>query len=164
MEMANVKSAEDGSGTGPRSGELETLLAASTGWRLSMAGRLVRGEAEKALAAFGLRNRHFGVLLVLAAIGSAPQGEVARRAMMDKSTMVAVVDDLEALKLVERRRNHANRRAYELVLTTAGQETLTEARARVAEVEARALAPLDDAERAALHHALGRLLAASGLA
>ncbi|HVX29841.1 MAG TPA: MarR family transcriptional regulator [Nitrolancea sp.] len=139
-------------------------FGSSLGWQLSTVGRLIRGEAEAALGTFGLRNQHFAVLLILGAGGTAPQGEVARRAFTDKSTMVAIVDHLEQLGLVERRRNPKNRRSQELILTDKGSSVLVQAQHAVAEVEERFLAPLSDQERQRLHLMLGRLLAAQGFA
>lgn len=130
----------------------------STGFLLSTAGRIARERFERAIAPLGLRARHFGVLLALATYGSAPQGEVAGEAWMDKSTMVAVVDDLERWGLVERRRNAQDRRMYELVITERGREKLSEALEVITRSEDEWLGPLSAKERELLRVLLVRLL------
>jgi DNA-binding MarR family transcriptional regulator len=97
-------------------------------------------------------------LVVLAEEGPAPQQTVGERIEIDKSTMVVVVDELEELGLVERRRNPQNRRAYELTLTETGLKRLSEVEPVVEEVEEAALAPLDEARRTQLRELLLSLL------
>lgn len=133
----------------------------TTGFLLSRAGRVVRERFQRALAPTGLHARHLGVLLVLREGGPLPQGEAARRQGLDKSTLVAIVDELEGMGLVERRRNPADRRAYALTLTAAGRERLA---ATIPMIEGTSdwLAPLDAAEQAHLHALLRRLLYGEG--
>ncbi|ACZ42817.1 transcriptional regulator, MarR family [Thermobaculum terrenum ATCC BAA-798] len=153
--MTNDMEALDRSREGPD-------ILHSAGFLLSTAGRLARERFERAIAPLGLRARHFGVLLALATHGPAPQGEVADEAWMDKSTMVAVVDDLERWGLVERRRSAQDRRMYELVINERGREKLAEALEVVARSEDEWLGPLSPEERELLRGLLARLLYAPG--
>lgn len=137
---------------------LPGALTRRTGFLLSVMGTFSRGELARAFGPMGIKPRGYGILVALDERGPAAQRDVGERVGIDKSTMVVVVDELEELGLVERRRNPKNRRAYELTLTDAGRSTLSEAEAVVAEVEEAVLAPLDDAQRLQLHELLLRLL------
>lgn len=82
-------------------------------------------ETFAALAArHGLHPMHFPLLLVLDAEGPLSQHELGRMLGIDPSTMVARMNVLEDNGFVERRRSAEDRRAYEIVLTPAGQRVL----------------------------------------
>lgn len=139
-------------------GSLPETLRRRTGFLLSVMGMFSRSELSRALEPLSIKPRGYGTLVVLAEGGPAPQQTVGERLGIDKSTMVVVVDELEELGLVERRRNPQNRRAYELTLTDAGHETLSEAESVVEGVEEAVLAPLSEEGRRQLHELLLRLL------
>src|SRR4051812_47973335 len=144
--------------------DLPTLAALnqSTGYLLSTAGRIVRERFEQALQPTGLRARHLGVLATLATLGPISQGDAAQRGGVDKSTMVAIVDDLEGWGLVERRRSRTDRRAYELTLTATGRMKLAETGTIVASFGEEQFAPLNPEEFAQLGALLTRLLLGPG--
>lgn len=137
-------------------------LTRRTGFLLSTLGRQARAAAERALAPLGIKPHHYGVLAALAEAGPSPQNTVGARLGIDKSSMTVVGDRLEELGLVARRRNPANRRAYELMLTDAGRETLARAAPLMETLAAAILSPLNEAERAQLHALLARLLVERG--
>ena len=141
---------------------LPESLTHRTGFLLSTLGRRFRDATERALAPLGIKPVHYGVLAVLSAQGPAAQWAVGEKFRIDKSSMVVIVDHLERLNLVERRRNPRNRRAYELILTDAGRNALLEADRIIARSEEGALAPLDKEQRAQLHELLLRLLLVLG--
>lgn len=117
-----------------------------------------RGEFEQALAPLGLKPRHYGVLTVLATERPSTQQSLGARLRLDRTTMVAVVDELERLGLVERRRNPKDRRAYDLTITNAGRELLPRLEALGEAAEDTVLAPLDAEQRQHLHDLLTHLL------
>lgn len=99
--------------------------------------------AEPGLAALGVDGREFAVLSVFAAAPEPlSQRDAAALLMIDRTTMVALVDGLERRGLVERRGHPADRRKNTLVLTAEGAAVLERADAVAAEAEARFLAPL----------------------
>ena len=108
----------------------------------------------QALAPIGLSPKAFGALTVLAGEGPMAQGNLARRQGIDRTTMVAVVDELERARAVRRRRDASDRRAYALELTPEGARLLELGHAAVRAAEDRFLAPLSAAERRALMDAL----------
>jgi DNA-binding MarR family transcriptional regulator len=141
---------------------LPEVLTRRTGFLLSTLGRLSRDATERALEPLGIKPHHYGMLVVLAEGGPAPQQVIGETLRIDKSSMVVFVDHLEGLGLVERRRNPENRRAYKLTLTAAGRKTILEAETLVEGVEETLLAPLDDAQRRQLHGLLLSLLSDHG--
>ncbi len=123
-----------------------------------MVGRISRDLTERALGDLGIKPHHVGILAILDAEGPAAQSRVGQRLRIDKSSMTVFVDHLEALGLLDRRRNPRNRRAYELTLTGAGRATFARAVSLIDSVEVKVLAGLDADERSQLHRLLSRLL------
>lgn len=133
-------------------------VAASTGFVLSKVTQRALELVHEAFAPLGIRSRHYGVLAALAEAGPQTQQALGAWLRIDRTTMVALVDDLERLGLVERRRAPADRRAYALCLTTTGERVLADARERVAAADVALLAPLSADERARLRLLLDKLL------
>jgi DNA-binding MarR family transcriptional regulator len=98
----------------------------------------------------------------LAVAGLLAERDLSQRQLIDvmdadKSTMVYLVDELEAQGMVERRPDPSDRRAYAVHLTEVGRARLAEAGALAARVEADALSPLTARERAQLNDMLQRI-------
>jgi DNA-binding MarR family transcriptional regulator len=68
-----------------------------------------------------------GVLVVLSGKGSISQHEIGLCTHIDRTTMVALIDDLEQKGLVERQEHPTDRRSHSLVLTAKGKELLPKA-------------------------------------
>ena len=94
--------------------------------------------------------------------GPASQGEVARRLGVDRTTMVALIDDLQDKGLVLRRQDPDDRRKNAVELTDAGGRALREAERAADEVERSFLAPLSDAEAEQFRRALRVLVSDPG--
>jgi DNA-binding MarR family transcriptional regulator len=105
-----------------------------------------------------LTGKHLGLLSVVIDEGPLSQQELGRRVGVDRTTVVAVVDDLEVAGFIERQRNPEDRRAYALEATPPGQAWQAKARKAVIEAEREILAPLSAAERRQLIELLQRLL------
>ena len=135
------------------------VLARHTGFLLSKAGQLSHEEFDRMVGlVMGFKSRHYGALAVLADEGPHAQSDLGDKLRIDRSTMVAVVDDLEGMGFVERRRNQEDRRRYELTLTDAGRRAFSEAEGLVEGVQEAVLAPLDEAQRRQLHELLTSVL------
>ncbi len=102
------------------------------------------------LAPLGLEQRHAGMLIRLAANQGRSQQAIAEMIGVNATRMVFLVDELEKLGLVERRRNPADRRSHALYLTDQGRATVGQVRAITAEHEAEFGAGLTGAQRAEL--------------
>jgi DNA-binding MarR family transcriptional regulator len=113
---------------------------------LVLAGQFTREKLIKALEPTGLHLRHFGILTCLNFQGPLPQGVAAQIMLMDKSTAVAVIDDLEAWGYIERRRNPNDRRTYNLVVTDAGLKKVVEVSSIIDQLVKEVLGPMNEDE------------------
>jgi len=123
--------------------------------RRTMGERMAR---EQWAIDVGFRPGCVGVLRVVAALEPVSQREVSERLVLDPSDLVSLVDILEKAGLVERRRDPADRRRHSLEITPAGKTALRRLEVVGREVSEEVLAPLDEDERAALAHLLGRIV------
>jgi DNA-binding MarR family transcriptional regulator len=137
-------------------------LAERLGPLLGRAHEAHRRRSLEALAPLGLSVKAVGALTVLDAEGPLTQRRLGERQGIDRTTAVAVVDELERLGAVERRRDPRDRRANALHVTASGRRLLARARTAVAAAEDAFLAPLPDAERRRLRAALRTLVEAGG--
>ena len=135
-------------------------VADGVGYLLTWQGRRLAHRFARALEPLELGTRHFGLLNLIDARPGSTQHELGERSMIDPSSMVVVVDDLERRGLAQRRVHPADRRKRVVVLTDAGREMLRRAR-EVAERSVDAtLAPLDPGERETLRRLLRKLAGA----
>lgn len=118
------------------------------GYLLKHAREDLAAMSEPALAPLRITGRELAVLLVIDSGDPPSQLEAARRLGIDRTTMVALIDALEAKGLVERS-PAADRRRNLVALTRAGAQVLSKGSAATDAVERRFLAPLEpaDAER-----------------
>jgi DNA-binding MarR family transcriptional regulator len=137
---------------------LPPALAEMAGFLLAKAHHLFHERANAALGDGALGIKHFGSLTVIADEGRLSQSDLCVRMRVDRTTMVAVVDELEAAGYVDRRRNPDDRRAYALEATDAGRAWLTEKRDALMAAQAELLAVLSEEERRGLVELLQRLL------
>ncbi|MEV5436896.1 MarR family transcriptional regulator [Streptomyces sp. NPDC052682] len=132
-------------------------LHADTGYLLYRLG-LRSGQLFNAtLQQSGLRLRHYALLRFLATAEGALQRELSARLGYDPSAIVGLVDDLEKLRLAQRRPSPDDRRSRIVVLTEAGRAFLRDTDEAGQRVTDELLAPLDPAERATLHALLLRV-------
>jgi DNA-binding MarR family transcriptional regulator len=132
-------------------------LASAVGFLLSYNGQRMARTFAESLEPLGLRPPQFGLLRLIQAKPGSTQQELVSSSMIDPSSMVAVLDELEELGLVERRQNPADRRKHAVHLTDDGNDTLRRARKLADSVATRELAPLDAGERDTLKRLLRKL-------
>jgi DNA-binding MarR family transcriptional regulator len=135
-------------------------LADHLGPLLGRAHEAHRRLSLAALAPLELTPKGFGALRVLIAEGPLSQRQLAQRQGIDRTTAVAVVDELERRGAVERRRDPADRRAHALHVTPAGRRLLARARAAITAAEQAFMAPLAEPEQERLKAALRALIEA----
>ena len=80
---------------------------------------------------------------------------------IDPSSMVAVIDELEAEGFAERRPHPDDRRARAIYLTDSGERTLEHVRRLTADLQGELFAPLTAEERRTLHGLLRKLAGVS---
>jgi DNA-binding MarR family transcriptional regulator len=76
--------------------------------------------------------------------------------------MVAVIDELEAMGLAERRPDPEDRRVRTIFLTPLGEEKLERVRALAAQLQREFFQPLSAEERRTLHGLLRKLAGSTG--
>jgi DNA-binding MarR family transcriptional regulator len=144
----------------PTSAGEPDALSARLGYLLKHAQLRLAGLSSEALAPFGINGRELAVLSVLASREPLSQLEAAGRLGLDRTTMVALIDALEAKGLVERLRSPHDRRKNIIPLTAAGQDCLRRAEQARLETEQRFLAPLSPQDADHLVRTLQALVAA----
>ena len=115
-------------------------------------------RVAEALESIGLTPALFGILHVLGAREGAIQQEIGSAMGIDPSTMVSLIDQLEAAGLAKRRPRPTDRRAREVAITPKGRRALERGRQMAADVEDEVLRGLTAAERRELLRLLRRAL------
>lgn len=141
---------------GQRSPEGSPLpgLAVRLGYLLKHAQLRLAQLTASALAPFGISGRECGVLTAIDEYAPLSQQEVAHRMEVDRTTMVALIDDLERKGLVLRRQDSLDRRKNVVALTDVGRRTLRQATKAAEAAEEAFLGPLSDDESASLKEIL----------
>jgi DNA-binding MarR family transcriptional regulator len=107
-------------------------LSDLTGFLIVQAYFLSRDRANEAFRDLPIEIRHYGVMVALDELGPTSQ-QALTTAMAVSATMVTqIVDDLERLGMLERKRNPADRRSYTVTMTDEGKRVLAEGRKRAA--------------------------------
>lgn len=113
---------------------------------------------EQALADTGSRRYHYAVLTTLREAGAASQAELGRRTKIDRSDMVAVLNDLVARGFADRTADPDDRRRNIVTLTAAGRGHLDELDRRLDRAQDELLTALTAPERRTLVALLTRIL------
>lgn len=100
------------------------LLADFLGPRVRTLWNTLSARMAEALAPFGLRAGAFSALALISANPGCSQSEIAQGLGMDKSAVVAIVDELETKGLARRARQTVDRRRHALKLTPKGTALL----------------------------------------
>jgi DNA-binding MarR family transcriptional regulator len=141
----------------PTDEDLGPQLSGRLAYLLKRAQVALGGLHEELLAPAGVTHRELAILLLLDAREPESQQQVAGRLGVDRTTMVGLIDALEAKGLVARRPDAADRRRNVIELTATGRRTLRRATRASDQAERRLLAGLDPAEAAQLRDLLSRI-------
>ncbi|MCI2424068.1 MarR family winged helix-turn-helix transcriptional regulator [Saccharopolyspora sp. K220] len=134
-----------------------------SGALLEHLARRMRLRTESALAPMGLRPRHLVALTVLRDSGGSTQQALAKTLEMDGTNIVGLLNDLEAERLIERRRSPEDRRRHIVELTEVGAHKLAKAEFALAAAEDEVLGALDNDQRDMLYDLLHRATTGSTL-
>ena len=108
-----------------------------------------------------LLGMHLRLLMALSFVrdhDGGPQQELADALCMDANNVVLVLNELEQLGYVTRRRDSEDRRRHLVDLTASGRRALADAERAQEGIEADVLRGLDPGERAILRELLARAL------
>jgi len=133
-------------------------LADQVGYLLSKAHLRVHVRANEALEPLGLTVKHYGLLTLLIHDGTISQGRLGEVMRIDRTTMVALIDDLERAGHVDRIRNPEDRRAYALSATPKGKRVQRSAATLMKRVYDETLSPLSQGERRELQRMLRAII------
>jgi DNA-binding MarR family transcriptional regulator len=129
-------------------GGLPPALANRLGYLLKHAQMRLADLTGSALAPLGVNGRECAVLIAIDDHVPISQQEVARRLEVDRTTMVALIDELERKGLAQRRQDPDDRRKNVVELPDMGHDTLRRAVLAGDRAERRFLGSLSDAETA----------------
>ncbi len=122
-------------------------IAEFAGQLLFRLWRASHTRTAEAFASIGLTPALFALLNVLGAREGAMQQEIGADMGIDRSTMVVLIDELEAKGFAKRRPHPADRRAREVAITAKGRQALVRARNIALQVEGDVLRGLTVDER-----------------
>ncbi|WP_160875964.1 MarR family transcriptional regulator [Nocardioides flavescens] len=138
--------------------EAPSSLLASTGFLVTRLHARMHADLAAALRELEVEPRHLGTFRALRSAGPFPQAELARHLGTSGPTVVEIVDHLERLGALERRRPEADRRTQVLHLLPRGEALLTAADERAEAVISALLAPLSPDQRDRLRALLVRFV------
>lgn len=147
-----------GSRVGPASGPPPGGMAGQLGYLLKHVQLRFFELGNAALAPLGISGREATVLRAIDSPAPLSQAEIARRLGVDRTTMVALIDDLQQKGLAQRQQDPGDRRKNVVELTAAGRRTVQRAARVIEEAERRFLSPLPAGEAELFRSALRTLL------
>lgn len=138
--------------------ETPAHLTAKPSWLLTQLAVHANRLASEGFGEVGARGYHFRILAALEEFGVASQVELGRRCNMDRSDVVAAINELAERGYVERTPDPDDRRRNRVTLTTAGRRQLRRMDHALDKVQDDLLEPLSPDDRQTLTGLLARLL------
>src|SRR5215470_1934891 len=140
------------------SGSAAARLRAQPSWLINQIAIPANRLVAEGLARAGTRRYHYSLMAALDEVGPASQAELSRRTTVDRSDMVAAVNELVVQGYVERSPDPGDRRRNVVTMTPAGRRRLRRLDRLLAEMQDQLLAPLSPKERTCLSTLLARLV------
>ncbi|WP_131737450.1 MarR family winged helix-turn-helix transcriptional regulator [Actinomadura roseirufa] len=124
---------------------------------LSIVAHVSKQTQQQALERLGLGVREHVVLAAISE-GAPTQLAIARKAGLDKSTLIPVLDHLERHELIEKHPDPHDRRARIVTVTAAGHRALATSARTVGQIEDDLLSDLTPPEQEQLRTLLQRIV------
>ena len=105
-------------------------------FQASAAAKTIARLSRARLSPFGVTPIQFAVLQAASEADRQTATEIGAALMIDSATIVGVIDRLEAMKLLTREADPADRRLYRLLLTQEGRKALPAMQAGMDELNA----------------------------
>ncbi|MFF0338647.1 MarR family winged helix-turn-helix transcriptional regulator [Kribbella sp. NPDC004875] len=134
-------------------------LAQLPSWLLTQSAAQAHRIVTESFAAGGARAYHYRLLATLVEFGPASQATLGRRSFIDRSDVVAALNELEADGYVERSPDPADGRRNIITITTAGKRQYRRLTNLIGKAQEEIFAPLSATDRTKLRSILGKLLA-----
>jgi DNA-binding MarR family transcriptional regulator len=135
----------------------DEVLREFVGYNAKRALAVIQTDVNAALKPFGLRMVTYSALIVIARNPGLKQADLAEALAIERPNIVPIIDELQAAKLVVRKRLPEDRRAYALHVTLPGQQVADAATIAVEGHNARMTAGMTDEEVVILNAALRRV-------
>jgi DNA-binding MarR family transcriptional regulator len=132
-------------------------MSDSLGFLISDVSRLMRRRFDERAREVGATRAQWRTLTTLSRNEGLNQGALADLLEVEPITLCRMIDRLEESGLVERRRDPADRRAWQLFLTDKSKPILDDLRRMADDLFVHVLSGLDDSERRALGKSLERM-------
>jgi MarR family transcriptional regulator, transcriptional regulator for hemolysin len=128
-------------------------------WDIGETAHALRRAFDRKAAALGITRSQWRVLAHLDHQPGQRQVELADRMDIEPITLCRIVDKLEEAKLVERRRDPSDRRAWQLYLCESSAPLVTRLHALARDFSAEVFGDIDPAELSAARDLLARVRA-----
>jgi DNA-binding MarR family transcriptional regulator len=128
-------------------------------WLLTQSAAQAHRIVTESFAAGGARAYHYRLLATLVEFGPDSQAMLGRRSFIDRSDVVAALNELETEGYVERSPDPADGRRNIITITTAGKRQYRRLTNLVGKAQEEIFAPLSATDRTRLSSILGKLLA-----
>lgn len=136
---------------------MDTITRDTLGYRMALLARRWRQEVDATLKAQDMTGANWRPLLHLSHLGDhVRQKDLAESLGLDASSLVRLLDSLEARGLI-RREDGEDRRTKLITLTSPGRAAMEQARTAVTAMERALVAGLNDEEFSQLADLLGRV-------
>ncbi|MQY30498.1 MarR family winged helix-turn-helix transcriptional regulator [Nocardia aurantia] len=139
--------------------KIPARLTVKPTWLLTQLALHAHRLSSEAFGVLGARGYHYRILAALNEFGPASQADLGRHCTMDRSDVVAAINELAEAGYVERNPDPADRRRNIVSLTESGERRLQHIERELDRVQDDMLAPLAAEDRRALIGLLTRLLA-----
>jgi DNA-binding MarR family transcriptional regulator len=137
--------------------KVPALLREGLSWPIARIAHAITQAHNEALAPFDLTLRTYAVLAMVGGGAIRSQLEIAQGVGLDKTTLVATLDDLEKRGLVARKPDPQDRRARIVSITCDGEKHLARAADATRELEAQIFAAMNAEQAAQLHESITAL-------
>lgn len=136
-----------------------SVLTQLPSWLLTQSAAQAHRIISETFAAGGARAYHFRLLATLVEFGPASQAELGRRSCIDRSDVVAALNELAADGYVDRTPDPEDGRRNIITITTSGRRHYRRLTTLVTKAQDDVFGPLSPTDRARLTTLLSRLLA-----
>jgi DNA-binding MarR family transcriptional regulator len=133
-------------------------LASAPSWLIGQASMHSHRLVTERFGAAGVRGYHYRLLASLDEFGPASQAALGRSTGIDRSDVVAALNELADKRLIERAPDPDDRRRNVITITSEGTAQLRRLDAVLSEIQEELLAPLSEDERDQLTHLLAKLV------